>query len=60
MSVSGIAEYNNPFQRAKWNDGIRMELGKPGVLGILLGKLPDGGLRGRMISEKIDLKVVQS
>ncbi len=55
MRVISIHNWNNIFQTAPYNKGVRMELSDPAGLGLVVGDGTETGLRGYKISGPLEL-----
>ncbi len=55
MKVYSIGQYNNVFQTGARNSGIRMELLKPGRLGLVIGSKGEDTSTGFVITEYLKL-----
>lgn len=56
MKVYEIDNYNNIFQTAPTNSGIRMELAQPSKLGLIIGYKNAEGVKGFVLRRSLQLK----
>jgi len=55
MKVHSITDYNNVFQTAPENQGIRLELAKPSTLSLVVGHTGQQGLKGFILTRSLQL-----
>ena len=54
VRVTGTSAFDNLFQTAPGNQGVRMELGQPSVLALVVGSREPGGLSGFIVSRAVE------
>lgn len=54
MRVTDSGAHDNLFQTAPRNDGVRMELGQPSVLALVVGSREPAGLSGFIVSRNVE------
>lgn len=55
MKAHSITEYNNVFQTAAVNTGIRLELAKPSILALIVGSRGPEGFKGFILTRSLEL-----